>query len=321
MNFSSYAPKRRGASNARTRYSAPMSDTPNPPSSQPVNRATLLAALRWQLEMGADEVMVADPQDRRGAQPSTPEQPQMAARKAGTMREVPNPGALKPQNAPAPAPARPAADNIGASSEIAQNAREIAANAESLEALEAALQSFDECPLKKTAKNLVFADGNPAAKIMLVGEAPGRDEDIEGRPFMGPSGQLLDKMLAAIGLDRTNVYIGNCVQWRPPGNRKPTEAEKAICLPFITRQIELVDPAILIFVGGTSAQTFLNTTEGITRLRGRWREYTPASTGTAIPAMPIFHPAFLLRTPARKKETWADLLSVKEKMTTVGLNG
>jgi DNA polymerase len=181
-----------------------------------------------------------------------------------------------------------------------------------LEQLRAALDAFDGCALKATAKQLVFADGNPKAKVMFVGEAPGRDEDIEGLPFVGRSGKLLDRMLTAIGLDRTNVYIANIIPWRPPGNRTPTPQESQICLPFIQRQIELVDPEVLVCLGGPSAQTLLGIREGITKTRGRWFNY---HTGTReIRAMPTFHPAFLLRSPLQKRLAWRDFLAIKKAL-------
>ncbi|TIU97953.1 MAG: uracil-DNA glycosylase, partial [Mesorhizobium sp.] len=157
----------------------------------------------------------------------------------------------------------------------------------------------------------------PNADLMLVGEAPGRDEDLEGLPFVGRSGRLLDSMLAAIGLDRTSAYIANVIPWRPPGNRTPTLHETEICRPFIERQIELVNPKVLVNLGGPSAKTLLNTTEGILRLRGNWRVHTTQS-GIAIPAMPTLHPAYLLRTPAHKKLAWRDFLEVKAKLRALG---
>ena len=161
-------------------------------------------------------------------------------------------------------------------------------------------------------RQLVFADGNPKARVMFVGEAPGRDEDIEGLPFVGRSGKLLDRMLAAIGLDRTQAYIANIVPWRPPGNRTPTPQETAICLPFILRQIELADPDILVCLGGPSTQTLLGIKEGITRTRGRWFTF---DTGTReIRAMPTFHPAFLLRSPLQKRLAWRDFLAIKKAL-------
>jgi DNA polymerase len=195
----------------------------------------------------------------------------------------------------------------------AARARELARSAASLEELREILCGFDGCNLKFTAKSLVFADGNPQADLMLVGEAPGRDEDIEGLPFVGRSGQLLDRMLAAIGRDRTSAYIANVIPWRPPGNRTPTPLETEICRPFIERQIELAKPKVLVNLGGPSAKTLLHTTEGILRLRGTWRTHVTAS-GTAIPAMPTLHPAYLLRNPAHKKLAWRDFLEVKAKL-------
>lgn len=194
------------------------------------------------------------------------------------------------------------------------SAREAAASAPDLAALRAALEGFDGVALRKTATNLVFADGNPAAKVMLVGEAPGADEDRLGLPFVGVSGQLLDRMMAAIGLDRTTFYITNVCFWRPPGNRKPTDAELAAQKPFVERHIELVAPDVLVLVGAAAAQGLLQTTEGITRLRGRWFEYRARGRADPIPTLPIFHPAYLLRQPAQKRETWRDLIRLKSRL-------
>ena len=191
-------------------------------------------------------------------------------------------------------------------------AREAARNAANLDELRAILARFEGCALRKTASQLVFADGNPQARVMFVGEAPGREEDIEGLPFVGRSGKLLDRMLAAIGLDRKSVYIANIVPWRPPGNRTPTPQETAICLPFTQRQIELVDPDVLVCLGNPSTQTLLATKEGITKTRGRWFRY---QTGTReIRAMPTFHPAFLLRNPISKRLAWRDFLAIKKAL-------
>ncbi|MDX8481186.1 uracil-DNA glycosylase family protein [Mesorhizobium sp. VK24D] len=214
------------------------------------------------------------------------------------------------------APARPATAAVPDEGQVLL-ARQLAASASTLEELRQHMAAFDGCNLKFTAKNLVFADGNPNAELMLVGEAPGRDEDLEGLPFVGRSGRLLDRMLAAIGRDRNSAYIANVIPWRPPGNRTPTPHETEICRPFIERQIELVNPKVLINLGGPSAKTLLNTTEGILRLRGNWRVHTTAS-GTAIPAMPTLHPAYLLRTPAHKKLAWRDFLEVKARLRALG---
>ena len=191
-------------------------------------------------------------------------------------------------------------------------AREAARSAQTLDDLRALLANFEGCALRATATQLVFADGNPQSRVMFVGEAPGYDEDVSGRPFVGRSGKLLDLMMAAIGLDRTLVYIANVVPWRPPGNRTPTPQETAICLPFIRRQIELANPDVVVCLGGPAMQTLLAIKEGITRTRGRWFAY---DTGTReIRALATFHPAFLLRSPLQKRFAWRDFLALKKAL-------
>ena len=191
-------------------------------------------------------------------------------------------------------------------------AREAAQSAATLEELRAMLDRFQGCALRTTATQLVFADGNPKARVMFVGEAPGRDEDIEGLPFVGRSGKLLDRMMAAIGLDRSSAYIANVVPWRPPGNRTPTPQESAVCLPFTLRQIELADPDILVCLGTPSAQTLLNSKDGILKTRGRW---FPFHTGTReIRAIATLHPAYLLRQPLQKRFAWRDFLAIKKAL-------
>jgi len=191
-------------------------------------------------------------------------------------------------------------------------AREAARTATTLDELQALLTAFEGCALRATATQLVFADGNPQSRVMFVGEAPGYDEDIVGRPFVGRSGKLLDLMMAAIGLDRTSAYIANVVPWRPPGNRTPTPQETAICLPFIRRQIELADPEFLVCLGGPAMQTLLGIKDGITRSRGRWFSY---DTGRReIRALATFHPAFLLRSPLQKRFAWRDFLALKKAL-------
>lgn len=193
-----------------------------------------------------------------------------------------------------------------------REAADLAREAKTLDQLREAMEKFDGCALKSTAMRLVFADGNPEARVMFVGEGPGAEEDREGLPFVGRSGKLLDRMLAAIGMDRKNVYIANIIPWRPPGNRTPTPQESAICLPFIRRQIELANPDVLVCLGGPSATTLLELREGITRTRGRWYEF---DTGTRkIKALPTFHPAYLLRSPAHKKLAWRDMLAIKKAL-------
>ena len=183
-------------------------------------------------------------------------------------------------------------------------AREAAKNAASLDDLRAILDRFEGCALRATAKQLVFADGNPHSRLMFVGEAPGAEEDRQGLPFVGRSGQLLDRMLKAIGLERSDVYIANIVPWRPPGNRTPTPGEIGACLPFVERHIELIDPAVIVLVGGIAAKTMLARTEGITKLRGQWHTYETPRMSHPVPIIAIFHPAYLLRSPGQKREAW-----------------
>jgi len=202
-------------------------------------------------------------------------------------------------------------------SDATADARAVAASCDNLEALAEALKSFEGCPLKETAINLCFADGNPKADIMLIGEAPGAQEDRQGKPFVGPSGQLLDRMLGTIGLDRTKVYITNVIYWRPPGNRTPTAAEIAVCQPFLERQIELIRPKFLVFVGGIAARALLGRSEGVTKLRGRPFVYESPEDGREIPALVMFHPAYLLRQPAQKRFSWRDLLEVQAKIKNI----
>lgn len=209
----------------------------------------------------------------------------------------------------AAAPVRPAPQ---APDEAATAARTAARSAATLDELRAILESFDGCALKATATRTVFADGNPQARIMFVGEAPGRDEDIEGLPFVGRSGKLLDQMLKAIGLDRTSAYIANIVPWRPPGNRDPSPHETAVCLPFILRQIELVDPDVLVCLGKPSMQTLLGLMEPISKARGRWVTFNTGKRD--IRAIATFHPAFLLRSPLQKRFAWRDLLAIKKAL-------
>lgn len=185
----------------------------------------------------------------------------------------------------------------------------------SLEELRTLISAFEGCNLKQTATNMVFADGNPQAKIMVIGEAPGADEDREGRPFVGLSGQLLDRMLKTVGLSReNNIYISNIIPWRPPGNRQPTPQEISLCRPFIQRHIELINPKILILVGGVATKTILNAADGIMKLRGQWHAYSSAGLPAPIKTMATFHPAYLLRSPGQKAQVWRDLLMVKKEV-------
>jgi DNA polymerase len=277
---------------------------------QQLDSQQALALLKLYIEWGADEAIEPTPQSRLGA--TAPIAGRAAPPLARTSSPTPQ---LSEQPSPLfrAGPARAQGPALGPADQATiLSAREAARAAPDLAALKAALARFDGVSLSRTATNLVFADGNPAAQVMLVGEAPGADEDRLGLPFVGVSGQLLDRMMAAIGLDRTSFYITNVCFWRPPGNRKPTDTELAAQKPFVERHIELVAPKVLVLVGAAAAQGLLGTTEGITRLRGRWFQYRLGEAGPVIPAMPIFHPAYLLRQPAQKRETWRDLLKLKE---------
>jgi uracil-DNA glycosylase family 4 len=258
---------------------------------------TLQQLLAFYVEAGVDCALGEVPVNRL-ADPEPAAPPRVFAQSA---RPVPATPVLTGFAEPPPAPDAAIA-----------SAREAARTAPTLEALRALLDKFDGCALRSTATQLVFADGNPKARVMFVGEAPGRDEDIEGLPFVGRSGKLLDRMIAAIGLDRSKAYIANVIPWRPPGNRTPTPQETQICLPFIQRQIELVNPEVLVTLGNPSTQTLLGTREGIMRTRGKWVDY---DTGTrVIRALPTFHPAYLLRSPSYKRMSWQDLRAIAKAL-------
>lgn len=252
---------------------------------------TALAMLSWQVDLGATEAIGDAPVNRYDV--------------------VVEAKAAKPTaKAIIPTPQSSVAEQVVEGIAIA---KQLAAGAQDLIGLKAAMESFESCELKKGARNLVFADGNPAARVMIVGEAPGRDEDREGLPFVGKAGQLLDNMLKAIGMSRqsedgqSSVYITNVVPWRPPQNRDPSDEEMAMLRPFLHRHIALVNPEILIPMGNIACQALLGK-RGITRMRGAWDKFGE------LPALPMFHPAYLLRTPAAKRETWADLLAIKAKL-------
>jgi DNA polymerase len=262
------------------------------------------ALLAFYQEAGVDAAVGETPVDRFAPEPPklAPPKPQAApAVRTILARDLD----LKGRAGVAPPPSPDAA---------VVAARAAARDAASLEELRAILDRFEGCALRATATQLVFADGNPRARVMFVGEAPGRDEDIEGLPFVGRSGKLLDRMMAAIGLDRTSAYIANIVPWRPPGNRTPTPQETAICLPFMLRQIALADPDILVCLGNPSTQTLLETKDGILKTRGRW---LPFNTGTReIRAIATLHPAYLLRQPLQKRLAWRDFLAIKKALAS-----
>jgi uracil-DNA glycosylase family 4 len=259
-----------------------------------------LMLLRLQIEWGADEALAETPLDRLGGRqpPAGAAGPLPAASPA---RFLPSP----PPRIEAPPP-RPAG--------IAARAAELAAAAQTREQLRAALAAFEDCPLSATATNLVFADGNPDAGLMFIGEAPGAEEDRAGLPFVGPSGQFLDRMLASIGLDRRRFLITNLIPWRPPGNRNPTDAEVLLCLPFLQRHIALVRPRHLVLLGSLATKALTGSTAGIRRLRGRWLDLEIPGLADPVPTLPMFHPAYLLRTAGAKREAWADLIALRRRL-------
>jgi uracil-DNA glycosylase len=288
--------------------------------------AVLRALLAFYAEAGVDTALDGAPVNRFTAEaPDRRPAPAPAGPSRALRQKTEAPGSAgappsgderagRPRSQAAPPPAAAPTGRGGGSAppppdQAIMAAREAAASAKSLDELRAMLERFEGCGLRFTAKRLVFADGNPKARLMIVGEAPGRDEDIAGLPFVGRSGQLLDRMLAAIGLDRKSVYIANLVPWRPPGNRTPTPQESQICLPFLKRQIELADPDILLCLGGPAAAALLGMTDGIRKFRGRWRVY---HTGKReIRAIASFHPSYLLRSPLEKRFAWKDFLSLR----------
>ena len=277
-------------------------------------RPEILTTLTWLMEAGADEAIAEEPVNRfRTPSPA-------AAQRAAPVAQADN---SSPALRAVPPPAAPkvahAAEAVSLSTP-AGAARALAAGCATLDELRQALISFDGCgDLKRSAKNTVFADGNPQHGIMLIGEAPGRDEDELGLPFVGRAGKLLDRMLQAIGLDRGKVYITNVLNWRPPQNREPSPEEAAACLPFLHRHIALAQPRLIVLLGAVSVRHVLGSTEGIMRTRGRWEVYQSPQLNQAVPVMPTLHPAFLLRQPAAKHLAWRDFLMILDKMEQLGL--
>lgn len=271
----------------------------------------LAKLLAWYVESGADEAIGPVAPNRYVARKEPPP-PAASPYPAAPPRPAP---ALELPRAPArPAAAAHPAAALPPPDAATRDAKSIAAGCSDLAGLRGALEAFEGCALRYTATNLVFGDGQAGAPVMFIGEAPGADEDRAGVPFVGAAGQLLNKMLAAAGLDRSGVYITNMLPWRPPGNRTPTPNEVTVCLPFLRRHIELVNPKVLVLVGGTSAGTLLGTSDGINRLRGRWHVYRSAEGATPIPARAVFHTAYLLRTPFRKREAWQDMLEIRRRL-------
>jgi uracil-DNA glycosylase len=296
------------------------------PNADPTDTGSLVALLAWQVEAGAIDAVGNEPINRLARSQTTVRSvPQPTSQAPAPERPSATPTPQSPTAAPnsprpiapaIPPPPRPAPTLSGASSVTPDSATgaQLAEAAHTFGELRAAVAAFDGCALKKTATNLVFSDGDPEARLMLIGEAPGADEDRLGRPFVGVSGQLLDRQLAAIGFDRTNALITNVLFWRPPGNRTPTPAEIAACLPFVERMIEIVDPAVLVLVGGIAAKTMLARSEGIMKLRGRWLEFQTPRMARPVPTIATFHPAYLLRSPGQKRLAWQDMLAIKRRL-------
>jgi DNA polymerase len=298
--------------------------------SEDTKSAALAALLAWHRDMGADDAIGETPVDwlargdaapghglrvpgvaaapppapRVGRTPAAAQAPQAPASRS---RPAYGPAAATPAGPVAPAGPRQFPTATGDAALMA--ARTAAGQAGSLDELRATLASFDGCGLRATAKNLCFYRGAAQSRLMLIGEAPGRDEDIKGKPFVGRAGQLLDRMLAAIGLSEADVHITNIVYWRPPGNRTPTPQEAQVCRPFLERQVELAAPDFVLLLGGAAAKEIYGAAEGIMRLRGKWREATLGAR--KVRALATLHPAYLLRTPAAKRLAWRDLLAVK----------
>jgi len=270
--------------------------------------------LQWYADAGVDECIGETPVDRYAESAAALAARQSAQQSSAQAQQSAPTRAMTP-----PPPPRATQEPIG-QSEMVASACEAAAKATSLEELEAAVRAFDGCPLKKTATKTVFADGAKSARIMLIGEAPGAEEDREGLPFVGASGKLLDKMLESIGLSRAeNAYITNILFWRPPGNRAPTSSQIPVCPPFIERHIELLDPEIVVMLGGPSAKAILARNEGITKLRGKWFEYETSRMSRPAKARALFHPAYLLRSPNQKHLAWRDLLEIREQLKNQGI--
>ena len=272
------------------------------------------ALLKWYVEMGVDECIGSESVDRYATSA------EMVAKRQAQMQQ---PQAQRPMGQPLQQrQAAPSQQEVRATDEMVHTAVEMAGKAKNVDELREAVLAFDGCQLKKTAMNTVFADGNPQADIMFIGEAPGADEDRQGVPFVGASGQLLDKMLHSCGLqdevgDRSKVYISNVLFWRPPGNRTPTLSEIALCLPFVERHIELVNPKIIVMLGGAAAKAILGHHQGISRMRGRWFEHATPGLSRPVQATALFHPAYLLRSPAQKRRAWGDLLNITKKLESL----
>ena len=273
-------------------------------------REAWLRWLRWQADMGADEALLPAPVNRLEPPPPATgfTAPPATQRRHGTPAQRAAASASPAMTSPPAAGLHPPAEHAGPAPR----------NCHTLEDIHAALDAMHHFPLRRTARHTVFTDGNPKAPVMFIGEAPGRDEDLQGKPFVGRAGQLLDRMLAAIGLNRhaddpaRAALITNVLFWRPPGNRKPTDAELSFCAPWVMRAIELIRPRVIVTLGGTPTQRLTGQPAGIMRLRGKWMQCTVPGLEEPVPLLPTLHPAYLLRQPAQKRLAWRDLLALRE---------
>ena len=278
-----------------------------------------LGTLNWLVEAGADEAIDEAPINRLAVKNQTEVGIPLTPASPSPERGAFDPSRMSTGHARASgAGISPPKEGRGQSGDALCDAQALASAATSLAELKAAMEAFDGCALKRTATNTVFADGRPEGRVMFIGEAPGRDEDRIGKPFVGRAGQLLDKMLASIGLNRdVNAYITNVINWRPPDNRDPSPEEAAMCLPFLRRHIELANPGVIVLVGAVAARHVMGITEGIMKSRGRWMEYRVGDR--MVPIMPTLHPAYLLRQPAHKKLAWRDLQALASQLEKLGL--
>jgi len=283
-------------------------------------KLTKAELLRWHLEAGVDETIGDSPVDRFAEFPPAAVPQKLAEAPASPVQPPasgisPAPSVMSALKLPIASSARGAAPVVA--EHLLRQAWGLAEAATTVEELHQAAAGFDGCGLKKMATNTVFGDGNPKARIVFIGEGPGAEEDRQGVPFVGAGGALFDAMLGSIGLDRSNVYMSNIVFWRPPGNRTPTATETALCMPFVERLMELIDPDILVTVGGPAAKAMLAETAGVGRLRGKWYTYSTPRLSRPVQATALFHPAYLLGSPSHKREAWADLLAIRDKLAAV----
>jgi len=276
--------------------------------------------LAWHLNAGVDEAMGEQPLDRyalalEAAEKRAAQTEELLKTAEAERAQQPASTSNRSSGRAAPTPVRPAEG--GVSEDAVKKAVELAGQAKTLDDLRTALEGFDGCPLKKTAMNLVFGTGSPDARVMVIGDVPGEDEDRQGVPFVGPGGQLLDKMLASIGLERADVFTSNTVFWRPPGKRSANPGEIAVCLPFVERMVEIVSPQVLVTLGEAATHSLLGQQGNLSRLRSKWFTYENPRMSHPIAACALYHPSFLLTSPGMKRQAWQDLLAIQAKLAAL----